>query len=459
MGSNRRLIAWLLAILFAAACAPPLLHAADAASAPAVEAADAPTTPEDYELLKLFADTLDQVERNYVKPVDRRELLEAAIRGMLGELDPHSTYIPPAELERFKTSVENEFGGIGVTVTLEEGELKVVTPLYGSPAYRAGLRAGDSIVEIDGEPTKDWTVAKAVQRVKGKIGTSVKVTVKHAVGGENETVEVSRSLVRVDSVLGDVRNGDDTWNYFLDDTNKIGYLRLTNFSRHTPDEVRTALGELSRNGMQGLILDLRFNPGGLLTAAIEVSDLLVAEGRIVSTSGRGAPQRIWDARKEDTFEGFPIVVLVNRFSASASEIVAACLQDHGRARIAGERTWGKGSVQNIIELEDGKSALKLTTAGYLRPSGKNIHRDEDAAEGGEWGVRPDAGLELKLSADEIEAYHADRQKRDAIYGRAADGEPPAPEARTYDKQLQLAYDALLKQLMAKNQPLETAEAK
>jgi carboxyl-terminal processing protease len=273
-----------------------------------------------------------------------------------------------------------------------------------------------------------------------------------------ETLEMPRELVRVESVLGDRRNADDTWNYFLDEEQKIGYLRITNFSRHTTDELRTAVGELRRGGMTGLIVDLRFNPGGLLTTAIEVSDLFVAEGRIVSTAGRSGPQRVWDAQIDGTFEGFPIAVLINRASASASEIVAACLQDHQRATIIGERSWGKGSVQNVIELEEGKSALKLTTAGYLRPSGKNIHRREGAADTDEWGVTPDAGFELKLTTDEIDAYLTDRRKRDAIVAHPADSPPPAGE-RKYDKQLQLAYDHLLQKLAAAKPSVEMADAK
>jgi len=412
--------------------------------------AEEPVTPkpsaakptDDAQLLRLFADTLDQVERNYVKPVDRRELLEAAIRGMLSKLDPHSTYIPPADLDRFKTSVENEFGGIGVTVTAADGVLTIVTPLLGTPAYKAGLRGGDTIVEINGESAAGISVDDAVLRVKGPVGTSVKLKIKHAASSETEVVEVGREIVRVESVLGDRRKPDDTWNFFLDEEKKIGYLRIVNFGRHTADELRSALGDLKRSGMKGLILDLRYNPGGLLTAAIEVSDLFVSQGRIVSTAGRTGQQRKWDAHESGTFEGFPMVVLVNRLSASASEIVAACLQDHRRAAIAGQRTWGKGSVQNVIELEGGQSALKLTTGGYLRPSGQNIHRFDGAAEKDDWGVRPDDGLEIVLSADESEAYQTSRRKRDAIVAHPDDA--PSPAADKLDKQLQAALDHLQK---------------
>ncbi len=403
----------------------------------------------DYELLKLFADALDQVERNYVKEVDRKELMEGAIKGMLSKLDPHSNYIAPSDLEKFKSSVENEFGGIGISVSVETGELVVTTPLYGTPAYRAGIRGGDRITEIDGQPTKGITMDEAIKRIKGKLGTSVKLNILHLADGSTDLREVTRELVRVDSVIGDHRKSDDTWSFLIDEPKKIGYIRITTFSRHTSDEIRSALQQLSVSGVKGLILDLRWNPGGLLTSAIEISDFFVADGRIVSTAGRNAPERTWEAKKEGTFEGFPIAVLVNHSSASASEILSACLQDHKKAVVIGERTWGKGSVQNIIELDDGKSAMKLTTAGYKRPSGQNIHREEGAKETDEWGVKPNDGFEVKLTDAEVEEYFADRKARDVI---AAKPKEPGPEAaRKFDKQVQKALDYLGTEL-AKNEP-------
>lgn len=398
-----------------------------------------------YELLRLFADTLDQVERNYVKDIDRRELMEAAIEGMMAKLDQHSSYISPKELEKFRSSVENEFGGIGITVSAESGELTIVTPLYGTPAYRAGIRGGDKILEIEGRSTAGDTIDDAVNRMKGKIGTKVKLTIQHAADDSTETLDIARELIRVDSVLGDRRKADDTWNFFYDEEQKLGYIRITSFSRHTADDLRTALGELTREGLRGLVLDLRNNPGGLLTTGIEVCDLFVSSGRIVSTSGRNAPERTWDAKPEGTFDGFPMAVLVNRYSASASEIVSACLQDHKRAIVVGERTWGKGSVQNIVELEDGKSALKLTTAGYLRPSGKNIHRFDGAKENEEWGVTPNDGFEVRMTDDELSQWMADRRRRDAIVARPKEGSDAATET-SEDRQLQKALEYLKEQL-------------
>ncbi|MEX2560667.1 MAG: S41 family peptidase, partial [Pirellulales bacterium] len=225
---------------------------------------------------------------------------------------------------------------------------------------------------------------------------------------------IQREIIRVDTVMGDQRNEQDRWDFALDRAKGIGYVRVSAFSRETRRELQKALEELQSQKLRGLILDLRGNPGGLLTSAIEIADLFLEEGVIVSTSGRNSAKRSWDARKPGTFTGFPMAVLVNRYSASASEIVSAALQDHKRAVVIGERTWGKGSVQNVIELENGKSALKLTTASYQRPNGHNIHRFPDAKETDEWGVVPDPGFEVKLEDEELMALLRYRRDRDVL---------------------------------------------
>ncbi|MCC7085602.1 MAG: S41 family peptidase [Pirellulales bacterium] len=373
-----------------------------------------------YEFYRTLADTIDQVERNYVKPVDRRELMEAAIRGVISKLDPYSGFIDREEMQGFRTSVESQFSGIGIQITVDNGQLKVSSPLVGTPAYQAGVQAGDRILRIEGESTREMTLDQAVKKLKGDAGTSVTLSVEHSLTGRIETFTIKREQIHVQTVLGDHRQVDDSWDYLLDAEKRIGYIRITAFSRDTAGELRKALENLEQRKLRGLILDLRFNPGGLLTSAIETADLFIGEGRIVSTAGRNTEERVWDAVKPGTFEGFPMVVLVNHYSASASEIVSACLQDHHRAVVIGERTWGKGSVQNVIELESGKSALKLTTASYARPNGHNIHRFPDAKDSDEWGVKPNDGMEVRLSSEEMSRLLSDRRRRDIVEAKSAE---------------------------------------
>jgi carboxyl-terminal processing protease len=413
---------------------------ASLARSPAAEPAKA-GKEDDYELQRILVDTLDQVQRNYVREVSRRKLVEAAIKGILSELDPYSAYISPEEMDRFRTTVESEFGGIGIQITDEDGPLRVHSPLVGTPAYRAGLMAGDQIVEIEGQSTRGMSRDEAVRRLKGKAGTSVTLTVIHSGKAAKEKVTLTRELIHIDTVLGDRRKPNDQWEFMLDPQKGIGYVRLSAFSRETAQELRRALEDLKRQNLRGLIVDLRFNPGGLLTSAVEVSGLFISKGRIVSTVGRNVPERVWEARKEGAYEGFPMAILVNRYSASASEIVSACLQDHHRAVVIGERTWGKGSVQNVIPLDEGppgaeakgppdrpgpRSALKLTTAGYRRPSGKNIDRLPGAKESDAWGVLPDPGFEVKLSDKEMVDLMKYRHERDVVLPKKP---PPAAAAK------------------------------
>ncbi|HEY5315452.1 MAG TPA: S41 family peptidase [Pirellulales bacterium] len=409
---------WLASLVALAQALPPvaIVAAPDSkeAQSPAkdtkADAAKRRSDAEYYELYKVFADTMYQVEQNYVKDVDRRELMEAAIRGVLDKLDPYSNYISPNELSRFNTSVDGQFGGIGIHIVMDGGQLKILSPLVGSPAYEAGLQAGDAIVSIDGKSTEKITLDEAVKRLKGEAGTKVTLTVVHRYGGKRETVTLEREIIQLDTVRGERRNDDDSWDFMLDHERKIGYIRISAFSRETAHDLERALQQLEKEHLRGLVLDLRNNPGGLLKSATDISDLFISEGVIVSTKGRNAVPRVVTAKQPGTYEGFPMVVLVNHSSASASEIVAACLQDHHRAVVIGERTWGKGSVQNVIELEDGHSALKLTTASYWRPSGHNIHRFPDAKDTDEWGVMPDKGYDVKLS--EAEQYQLMRNRRD-----------------------------------------------
>lgn len=403
-----------------------------------------------YELMRVFVDTFEEIDRNYVKEVDRRKLIEAAVRGMLAELDPYSDYIAPDDLEHFTEAISQEFGGVGIRVNFDRQtrSIEVMTPLPGSPAYKAGIQAGDRIVEINGKAVKEFPVDKeidsAVEMLRGKPGETVEVSVVHENSKDVEKVKLKRELIQLDTVMGYSYDKDGKWNLMLDPEKKIGYLRLTHFTSRSAAEVREALKSLKKQGMKGLILDLRFNPGGLLEAAVDIADMFVEEGLIVSTDGRNSMHRTWSAKSFGTFTGFPLAIIINHYSASASEIVSACLQDHKRAIIVGERSWGKGSVQDVIDLEQGKSALKLTTASYHRPSGKNIHRFPDAKESDEWGVSPDEGYKVEFSFDDLRKYQEDRRDRDILNGKEYHGD-------FVDRQLEAARKAIEKQL----QPAET----
>ena len=373
------------------------------------------------ELYGLFVDAVEQVERNYVRPVSRKELLDSALRGMLQDLDPHSAFIDTTHTQTFRKRIEGRFGGIGITVgyDTQANRLKVLAPMVGTPAYAAGVLAGDVILDIDGKSTEGMTPDKAVDVLQGQPGTPVDLNVLHEATQKAEVIKVSRAIIDVPTVLGDLRKADDRPDFLFDKRDKIGYVRITEFLQNTVGDLKVALGELQAQGVKGLILDLRGDPGGLLTAAVEVSDLFLNDGAIVSTKGRNAIDKTFEAHKEGTFPDVPMVVLVNENSASASEIVAAALQDHKRAMVVGQRSYGKGSVQSVIDLEDGGSVLKLTVATYWRPSGKNIHRFKDAKDSDEWGVSPDPGLEVKLSPADHLAWAVARRERDLLGGKAS----------------------------------------
>jgi len=389
-----------------------------------------------YLLMKEFVTIFEQIERNYVKDVDRRELLEAAIKGMMQKLDPYSSYIGPKDLDRFNQSVEQKFGGIGVQVRVDPDtkRLTVMTPLPGTPAYKAGVRPGDVIEEIEGKSTRGFTIDDAVKLLKGDAGEAVTIGIRHVGSPEIKRVRLVRAVIEVATVMGDHYNADGTWDFMLDKQKKVGYIRLSHFSRRSADEMREALDTLKKQGMKSLVLDLRFNPGGLLSQAIAIADLFVDDGRIVSTKGKNTEERVWNATKAGTYTGFPMAVLVNRYSASASEILSACLQDHKRAVVVGERSWGKGSVQNVIDIPGASSALKLTTASYHRPNGHNIHRFPGAKETDEWGVMPDKKYALRFSLSEMQAYLDYRRDRDVL------SRTGPPRSKFVDKQLAKAME-------------------
>jgi carboxyl-terminal processing protease len=413
------------------------------------KAAPAPKQDEYFELMQTFVDTFEQVDRNYVKDVDRRKLLEAALRGMIKELDPYSSYIPPEELARFNQQVDQQFGGIGIQVQPDPrtSRILVISPLPDTPAYKAGVRAGDIVTEVEGYDTENMPLSRAVELMKGPPGETVSIKVRHLSATEDEEIVMKRAIISVKSVLGDKWGKDGAWDFLVDDEQKIGYVRLTQFGRKSAEELAAAIDTLQKQGMKGLILDLRFNPGGLLSQAVEISDMFVESGTIVSTEGKNTEKRTFEATKAGTLPDFPMAILINRFSASASEILSACLQDHKRAVVVGERSWGKGSVQNVIELESGASALKLTTAGYLRPSGKNIHRFPDSKVTDEWGVHPDE--EVKFTRKELEDYDEYRRARDVLTENAP------PESEFKDRQFETALERVRAMLNGEGKKDET----
>jgi carboxyl-terminal processing protease len=381
------------------------------------------------ELYGLFVDAVEKVEANYVRPVSRRELLEAALEGMLQNLDPHSSYFNVSEQRGLRRQLEGRFGGIGIQVGVdaETGRLRVISPMPGTPAYEAGILAGDVIVEIEGQAAEGMSPDKAAEILQGRPGTDVKIAVLHEGSQDPETVTLTRAFIELPSVLGDRRKPDDSWDFMLDKDKKIGYLRIAGFMQNTPDELKKALDQLHEEGAKGLIIDLRDDPGGMLSSAVEMCDMFLASGEIVSTKGRNTPAKKYEARDDRTFsEEIPLAVLINQYAASASEIFAAAMQDHKRAAIIGQRSYGKGSVQNIIDLDGGKSVLKLTVASYYRPSGENIHRFHNSKPTDKWGVSPDPKLEVKLPNSEFIRWFQARVDRDR--DAAAKGHRKTPVA-------------------------------
>jgi|TARA_B110000438_G_scaffold297798_1_gene344790 carboxyl-terminal processing protease len=326
-----------------------------------------------YEKIDLFSEVLEKVQNEYVEDVDQAEAMDAAINGLLQSLDPYSGYMNPDIYEESQSETSGEFGGLGIEVTMESGVVKVITPIDDTPASKAGVKAGDYIVKINGKQVRGKTLMEAVNLMRGPVGSSIKITVRRKNLKKPKIFKIVREIIEVRSVVSKTIS------------DKVGYLRLRAFNQNSSNQLKTEISKIEKNKkLVGYILDLRNNPGGLLNQAIAVTDFFLDDGEIVSTKGRkNRDSRKFFANEGDEIEGKPLIVLINNGSASASEIVAGALQDQKRAVLLGETTFGKGSVQSIIPLKN-RGALRLTIAKYYLPSGKSIS---------EIGVIPDIKVE------------------------------------------------------------------
>jgi len=385
---------------------------------------------ETYRQLNLFGDVFERVRSEYVEEVSDEELIEAAINGMLTSLDPHSSYLDAKSFQDMRVQTKGEFGGLGIEVTMEQGYVKVVSPIDGTPAERAGIQPGDFITHLDGDPVLGLTLGEAVERMRGKVGEPLRITVRRA-DTEPFDVTIVRDVITIRSVRSRA----------LDD---VGYIRITTFNEQTTTGVQESLAELKSElgeGLVGLVLDLRNNPGGLLDQAVSVSDQFLERGEIVSTRGRQADDASrFHADSGDLLGGLPMVVLINGGSASASEIVAGALKDHRRAIIMGTKSFGKGSVQSIVPLQ-GHGAMRLTTARYFTPSGKSIQAE---------GITPDIIVpQAEVDVVENGAQRSEADLRGALTNPTSNGEAVQENAETdensplqNDYQLARAVDML-----------------
>ena len=383
-----------------------------------------------YRQLSLFGDVFERVRSDYVEKPDDGKLVESAINGMLAGLDPHSSYMDAKSFRDMQVQTRGEFGGLGIEVTMEDNLIKVIAPIDGTPADKAGVMANDIITHLDGEPVQGLTLSQAVEKMRGPVNTKIQLRISRK--GIEKPVEVSitRDIIRVQPVPFRMEGED------------VAYIRVTQFNEQTTEGVRRAINDLTNQAgdkLKGIVLDLRNNPGGLLDQAISVADAFLEKGEIVSTRGRNADEtQRFNARAGDLTRGKPIIILINGGSASASEIVAGALQDHKRATVIGTRSFGKGSVQTIIPLGQGNGALRLTTARYFTPSGRSIQAR---------GITPEIEM-LQEVPEELKARDTARGESSLRGHLKADGQEETgsqsyvPKDPKDDKALQLALDLM-----------------
>jgi len=384
------------------------------------------TAAQPYRPLDVFSDVLAHVENSYVEEVDEKELVYGAIDGMMARLDPHSVFMRPDVYRQMRDETTGEFDGLGLEVTVEDGELVVVSPVAESPGERAGIKPGDRLVSIDGAPTKDMTLSEAIRRMKGAAGSKAVLEIMREGFSAPQKLTLVRDRVRTQSV--DLR--------VLDADRRYAYVRVRAFQERTDRNLAKALDDARaalQGQIRGLVLDLRNNPGGLLDQAVRVSDVFLASGTIVTTAGRGRRNvEVERAHEKDTEPPYPVIVLVNKGTASASEIVAGALQDHARAVIMGTPTFGKGSVQTIIELEDG-SGLKLTVARYYTPKNRSIQ---------ELGITPDVVVADVAPPRVEEGQPGERDLKRHLKNDAAPASAGGPPVPADDYQVRTAVDYL-----------------
>ncbi len=332
-----------------------------------ITSAQANPNDELYKKLDLFSDVLNTIKKEYVDEVKQDEVIDSAINGMLQSLDPYSSYMSPEAFQNMNRDTKGEFGGLGIEITMEAGLVKIITPIEGTPADKAGVLAGDYIVKINGKQVKGMTLLDAVKLMRGKVGTSINITVRRPEIEDEIKFKITRAIIKIREVSAEIKSN-------------IGYIRLRAFNEQSHNQLIKQLNKITNNKLDGYILDLRNNPGGLLSQAIKITETFLDGGEIVSTKGRSKNDiKIFNAKKGDKINKKPLIILINQGSASASEIVSGALKDHKRAILVGEKSFGKGSVQSIIRLKN-RGGLRLTTAKYYLPSGVSIH---------EKGVEPD----------------------------------------------------------------------
>lgn len=418
-----------------------------------------------FEQYRILIDLIDSVSRNYVHTISRKELIEAAIQGVTSKLDPYSYYIGSEEMKNFRQEVHSSYGGIGMAIDFRDEKFIVVAPLAGMPAYMAGIHAGDELLEIAGEEVHGKKMDEVLQLLTGEIGTTVDVKVRRTGEKEPRSFTLRRELILMETVLGFDRNEDDSWNYWLDKKNGIAYIHVTEFRDGTGEELRKVLEMLQKpesetddgkkndgpqtasadsgSPLRGLILDLRFNPGGTFQVSIAMADMFLKEGTIVSAKGKNTVEQTWHASPEVLIpDPVPVVLLLNTYSASASEVFSASLQDNQRAVVVGERSFGKGVIQSVLPFEGGATNLKLTTASYYSPNGRNIHKEEGMGENDEWGVKPDDEFLVQTTVEEDRMFLDDRNRRGTL--KTHNDLPVTKNPADYrDIQLEKALEVLL----------------